>query len=132
MSQYYYSPDPAMRAAVFQEIYRVFAKESPILGQIYVSRVRDWHAEQVELRKQASPIAVRNLTNNIPDPAVQTLLDVARRNAPLFQRYFKLKAGWLGMEKLRRYDIYAPLAASDKEVAYRRRRPDGAGDLRQL
>ncbi len=118
MTQYYYSPDPAMRAAVFQEIYRVFAKESPILGQIYVSRVRDWHAEQVELRKQTSPISVRNLTNNIPDAAVQTLLDVARRNAPLFQRYFKLKAGWLGLEKLRRYDIYAPLATSDKKVPF--------------
>ncbi len=118
MSQFYYSPDPDVRAAAFQEIYRVFAKEAPILAQIYVSRVRDWHAEQVELRKQASPIAVRNLTNNIPDPAVQALLDVARRNAPLFQRYFKLKAGWLGMEKLRRYDVYAPLATSDKEVAY--------------
>ncbi len=118
MTQYYYSPNPDLRAAAFQEIYRVYGKETSILGQIYISRVRDWHAEQVELRKQASPISVRNLTNNIPDAAVQALLDVARDNAPLFQRYFKLKAGWLGMDKLRRYDIYAPLATSDKEVPF--------------
>lgn len=118
MTQFYYSPDPDLRAAAFQSIYAVYAKEAPILAQIYISRVRDWHAEQVKLRKQASPISVRNLTNNIPDAAVQALLDVARKNAPLFQRYFSLKAGWLGMDKLRRYDVYAPLATSDKEVAY--------------
>ena len=28
------------------------------------------------------------------------LLDVSRENAPIFQRYFRLKAGWLGMGKL--------------------------------
>jgi oligoendopeptidase F len=72
----------------------------------------------VGLRNYASPISVRNVSNDISDAAVDTLLDVCRQNAGLFQRYFKLKAGWLGMEKLRRYDIYAPLAESDREIAY--------------
>ena len=39
-------------------------------------------------------------------------------NAPVFQRYFRLKAKWIGMPKLRRYDIYAPLAKSEKQYAY--------------
>ena len=42
----------------------------------------------------------------------------AANNARLFQRYFELKAGWLGMDKLRRYDIYAPLTESDREIGY--------------
>ncbi len=79
---------------------------------------RDWHAEQVELRGHTSPITVRNVANDIPDDAVDTLLEVCRRNADVFQRYFRLKAGWLGVDKLRRYDIYAPLAESDREVEY--------------
>jgi oligoendopeptidase F len=49
---------------------------------------------------------------------VDTLLAVCRRNSGIFQRYFRLKAGWLGMPKLRRYDIYAPLAESDKKFDF--------------
>ncbi len=113
-----YSPNPDDRAAAYQELYRVYGDEANILAQIYINRVRDWHSENVELRKFDSPIAVRNLDNDIPAAAVDALLDTARKNAPLFQRYFRMKAGWLGMEKLRRYDIYAPLAQSDKTVDF--------------
>lgn len=113
-----YAPDPARRAAAYRELYRVYAKEANILAQIYSNRVRDWHNEQVTVRGYAAPITVRNVANDVPDAAVTALLEVCRHNAPLFQRYFTLKAKWLGMEKLRRYDIYAPLAASDRKVEY--------------
>ncbi len=118
LMSYVQGPDAALRAAAYQELYRVYAAEAPILAQVYTNRVRDWQSEQVELRGYASPIAVRNVANDIPDAAVDALLTVCRRNVGLFQRYFKLKAGWLGMEKLRRYDIYAPLGASDKRMDY--------------
>jgi oligoendopeptidase F len=45
-------------------------------------------------------------------------LSVCRKNANIFQRYFKMKAQWLGLDKLRRYDIYAPLTPSDKKFDY--------------
>jgi oligoendopeptidase F len=115
---YVYSPRPELREAAYKELYGVYEKEAPILAQIYANRVRDWYAEQVELRGYPSPIAVRNIANDIPDEAVDTLLEVARKNASLFQRFFKLKAKWLGVEKLRRYDIYAPLAESDETMEY--------------
>ncbi len=107
-----------LRAAAYQELYRVYGNESNVLAQIYANRVRDWYAEHVELRGYPSPIAVRNVANDIPDAAVDALLDVCRQNAGVFQRYFRLKAGWLGMEKLRRYDIYAPLQEDDREIPY--------------
>jgi oligoendopeptidase F len=113
-----FSPRADLRAAAYRELYRVYAQEANVLGQIYVSRVRDWYDEQVGLRGYSSPIAVRNLDNDIPDRAVEVLLDATRQNAPLFQRYFRLKAGWLGKERLRRYDLYAPLASSDRKIAY--------------
>ena len=112
--------DPDLRARVYQELYRVYGQDGPILGQIYQTLVRDWHSEKVELRSFASPIAARNLANDIPDRVVDTLLEVCQRNAPIFQRYFQLKARWLGMEKLRRYDIYAPVVKSDKAYSFDR------------
>ena len=104
--------DPQVRAAAYQELYRVYGQDGPILGQVYQTMVTDWHSEQIDLRHFPSPIAARNLANDIPDGVVETLLEVCRRNAPVFQRFFHLKARRLGMERLRRYDIYAPLAQS--------------------
>ena len=118
LMSYAFSPHGELRADAYHELYRVYAQDANILGQVYVSRVRDWYEEQVGLRGYGSPIAVRNLDNDIPDRAVEVLLEVARQNAPLFQRYFRLKAGWMGLDRLRRFDLYAPLATSDRKVAY--------------
>lgn len=111
-------PDPDLRATAYRELYRVFGDDGPILGQMYQTRVRDWRNENLTLRKFSNPMAVRNLTNDIPDKAVDTLLDVARKNTGIFQRYFKMKAKVLGMEKLRRYDIYAPVVKAEKEFEF--------------
>ena len=110
--------DPNTRAAVYQELYRVYGDDSLILGQIYQTMVRDWGNEQVSLRGFSSPISARNLANAVPDEVVETLLEVCRSNAGLFQRFFRLKARWLKMDRLRRYDIYAPLAQSEKTYEY--------------
>ncbi|MEM7587149.1 MAG: M3 family oligoendopeptidase [Acidobacteriota bacterium] len=118
MRSLFFSSDPAVRKATYQELFRVYEPDAQILAQIYANRVRDWHDEYVELRGMPSAIAVRNLRNDVPDQAVETLLDVVHRNAPVFQDYFKLKAKWLGIEPLRRYDLYAPLAASSQTISF--------------
>ncbi len=110
--------DPNLRAAAYQELYRVFGQDGPILGQIYQTLVRDWHNEQQEMRGFASPLSARNLTNDIPDSVVDTLLDVSQKNTQIFQRFFRLKARLMGMDKLRRYDIYAPVVASEKTYLF--------------
>jgi oligoendopeptidase F len=112
------SSDPDLRSAAYQELYRVYGNDGPILGQIYQTIVRDWRNEQVELRHYANPISARNLSNDIPDEVVDTLLAVCQRNAGLFQRFFQLKARLLGVPRLRRYDIYAPVAKSDKTYEF--------------
>ncbi|MEW5939164.1 MAG: M3 family oligoendopeptidase [Chloroflexota bacterium] len=118
LMNYAYSPDAKLRAAAYREQFRVFGNDGPILGQMYQTRVRDWHNEGVTLRKFKTPNSVRNLMNDIPDEAVDALLEVAKRNASVFQRFFKIKAKQLGVKKLRRYDIYAPLAASAKKYPF--------------
>ena len=109
-----YSTDPKVRAESYQSQFKVYAEDGPILGQIYQTILRDWHNENVNLRKFKSAIAPRNLNNDIPEEAVEALLGVARKNVGIFQRYFKMKAKYVGMKKIRRYDIYAPVAASKK------------------
>ncbi len=113
-----FSSEPERREGAYRELYRVYSQEANVLGQIYANVVGNWYDELVGLRGYPSPISVRNLDNDVPDRAVEVLLEVARENVGLFQRYFRMKAGWLGLERLRRYDLYAPLAASDRKVEY--------------
>ena len=115
---YIYQPNPQVRAEVYQEVYRVYQDQAPILGQMYQTLARDWYSEQVNLRKFKAPITARNLFNDIPDDVVTTMLHVCQENTGVFQRYFKVKAKWLGMPKLRRYDIYAPVAKSTKKYNF--------------
>ncbi len=115
-----YSPVASEREAAYRELYRVFGAEATVLGEIYAHRVRDWSNENMALRGYASPIAVRNVDNDVPDAAVDALLEVARENADVFRRYFRLKAKWLdpASTRLRRYDLYAPAATSRREVPW--------------
>ena len=110
--------DADLRERAYQELYRVYGNDGPILGQMYQTRVRDWRNELINLRGYETPISARNLHNDIPDTVIDTLLDVCQKNAGVFQRFFDLKAQLLGVKKLSRYDIYAPVTHSNKEYAF--------------
>ncbi len=112
------SADPDLRARAYQELYRVYGEDAPILGQIYQNIARDWKNENVNMRKYKSPISVRNTVNDLPDEVIETLMEVSRKNIGIFHRFFRLKAQKIGMEKLRRYDVYAPVSESDKRFSY--------------
>ncbi|HEY43333.1 MAG TPA: M3 family oligoendopeptidase [Anaerolineae bacterium] len=118
LAVYVFNPDPDLRAAAYKELFRVYDEDVTVLGQIYQYLLRDWHSENLGLRGYTSPIAVRNLSNDVPDDVIDSLLEVCRTNAPLFQRYFQLKARWLGIDQLRRYDIYATVVKTEKIYDY--------------
>ncbi len=118
LMSYVSSPDPEVRAAAYQELFRGFGERADVLAEIYASRVRDWAEEQVKMRGFSSPISVRNLANDVPDGVVDTLLGVIRQNAAVFQRFFRVKARAIGVDRLRRYDLYAPLSESEKTYPF--------------
>jgi oligoendopeptidase F len=119
LAAYVRHPSPQVREAAYREQYRPYRAEAAVLGQIYVNRVRDWAGENLSLRSFGTPIDVRNLANDIPGEAVATLLDVCQAEAPVFQRYFTRKAGWLGSERLKRFDLYAPVSGkSERRIPF--------------
>ena len=111
------SPDSNTREAAYKSLFEVYKKNSGVLGEIYQNVVLQWRDEAVSMRGYESPISVRNIANNLDDSTVEALLAVCRKNAPVFQDYFREKAKILGMKKLRRYDLYAPIStkASDSK-----------------
>ncbi len=115
---YVRNPDADLRERAYKELYRVYAEDGMILTQVYKHLVQDWHEEQIKLRNYSTPIATRNLRNDIPNEVTETLLQVCRINAPVFQRWFQIKADLLQINKLRRYDIYAPLTSAEQKYPY--------------
>ena len=67
MMVYVRDPDPELRKAAYQELYRVYGQDGPMLGR----STRPWCATGATSRStcatSASPIAARNLVNDIPD-----------------------------------------------------------------
>ncbi|MGC1930969.1 MAG: M3 family oligoendopeptidase [Candidatus Nitrosopolaris sp.] len=98
------------REAAYYSLLQVYKKNSGVLGEIYQNRVIEWRDEYMTMRGFRSPISVRNIYNNLDDTTVETLLVVCRRNSVVFQDYFKQKAKMLGVKKLQRYHLYAPLS----------------------
>lgn len=112
------SPDPATRETAYRTLLAKYAESGGVLGEVYRTIARDWRNENVKMRGYPSAISPRNLENDVPDAAVETLLKVCRTNAKIFQDFFRMKARMLGMKKMSRYHLYAPLAKKEKRVAY--------------
>ena len=115
---YVRSPKAAVRQTAYQELYRVFSVQRDVLGEMYKTLVNDWKSENVGLRRFSSPMAARNLGNDVPDAAVDVLLSVCAENAGLFQEYFKLKARICGITSMNRYHLYAPHRTEVKKYRY--------------
>ncbi len=115
---YLRSPRASVRERAYRELYRVFSGQHDLLGEIYKTLVSDWKSENLQLRRFSSPIATRNLGNDIPDQAVDALLVVCEKNAEVFQQYFRLKARICGIKPMSRYHIYAPHKTEQKRYRY--------------
>lgn len=118
VTRLYASPDPNVRKAAYSALLRKYEENGGVLGEVYRTIVRDWRNENIKLRSYRSAIAPRNLENDVPDEAVSTLLRVCSKNAVVFQDFFRLKAKLLGLKKMRRYDLYAPLRRKERRVEY--------------
>ncbi|MEX2614364.1 MAG: M3 family oligoendopeptidase, partial [Gaiellaceae bacterium] len=70
------------------------------------------------LRGYQTWISQRNLRNDTTDEAVQALVDAAVSRYDVPQRYYRLKAKLLGLDRLAFYDRFAPIAEDPTKVSW--------------
>ncbi len=112
------SDNASLRKAAYEELYRVYGDDGNILGQIYQNICRAWDQENLGIRGYKSPIAARNLGNDIPDDVVDLLLETCRKNKDVFIDYFKLKKELLGLDEFHRRDLYAPMKTDTTKISF--------------
>ena len=70
------------------------------------------------LRGYKTWISQRNLRNDTTDEAVQALVDAAVSRYDVPQRYYRLKAKLLGLDRLAFYDRFAPIGEDPTKVSW--------------
>lgn len=118
LSSYAYSMNANEREAAFRARFEQYEAHIDKFFVAYQAIVKDWGYE-AKLRGFKSPIGVRNMANHIDDEVIEILMDVCTKNTKVFQDYFIFKAKELGMPKLTRYDLYAPLGEVSKKISYK-------------
>lgn len=72
------------------------------------------------MRHYPRPESYRNVSNMVEDTVVDALVSAVVEDFPrLSHRYYRLKAGWLGLEKLEHWDRNAPLPGmKDRDIPW--------------
>ncbi|MGD2107402.1 MAG: M3 family oligoendopeptidase [Nitrosopumilaceae archaeon] len=112
------STNAKTRENAYKVLLNKYSENKGVIGEIYQNIVLNWRHEGVDIRGYKSPISMRNIGNDVDDKTIESLLQVCRKNSPVFQKFFMQKAKMLKMRKLRRYDLYAPASSKIKEKKY--------------
>jgi oligoendopeptidase F len=84
---------------------------------IYNTLVYDKSVED-RLRSYPHWLAYRNLENEASDESVAALIDAVRRRYYVPQRWYRLKAKLLGLDRLADYDRVAPVGGEDTSFSF--------------
>lgn len=112
-----YEPQREVRRAAAKGLTEGLERNAPLFTFIFNQIVAD-HASDDRLRRFPDPMASRNLSNEIDPAAVDALLAACESDYGLVARYYRLKKGQLGLDRLYDYDRYAPMTARSEPISF--------------
>ncbi|MGO4854275.1 M3 family oligoendopeptidase [Phaeovulum sp. W22_SRMD_FR3] len=105
--------DRAKREAGAHALAEVFGKNIKLFARVHNTLAKEKEVED-RWRKMPSPQYGRHLSNHVEPEVVEALRNAVVAAYPkLSHRYYRLKAKWLGLEKLQVWDRNAPLPAEN-------------------
>lgn len=102
------NPDRHLRRRALEALYDGLEPHSDTLAHCYDTLVGDRLAMD-KLRGYAGPMDPTHLRNELPGEVVEGMLDAVERHYGIAHRWFRVKAGILGIERLELHDQYAPI-----------------------
>ncbi|MHA1926792.1 MAG: M3 family metallopeptidase, partial [Candidatus Thorarchaeota archaeon] len=104
----YQSPDRDLRKRAQQVVYETLSKDALLWSSSMLSVFKDHH-QMTKLRKWPTPMTQSLIANDVDDETIDALMTTIENNVGVLQKYLRLKAKVMGFEKLRNWDITAPL-----------------------
>jgi oligoendopeptidase F len=105
--------DSAVRRAAAKALGASLQARESVFALIINTLAKDKEIDD-RWRRYPHPVAYRNLANRLEDAVVDALVEAVRgAYAELGHRYYRLKAGWFGRDRLDYWDRNAPLPGGD-------------------
>lgn len=102
------NPDRDLRRRALEALYDGLEPHTDTLAHVYDTLVGDRLAMD-RLRGYAGPMEPTHLRNELPASVVEGMLDAVERHYGIAHRWFRVKAGILGIDRLELHDQYAPI-----------------------
>ena len=109
----YQSPYRDLRKRANRVVYEGLGKDE-IVWASAIRAVCEDHAQMCELRKYQTPMTQSLIANDVDQQIIESLMNTIMKSVGLYQRYLKLKAKLMGLDKLANYDVVAPLTNAPK------------------
>ena len=105
--------DATTRLKAGKEMNRVLHENGHLMTFIYNMVMKDKAIEDNK-RGFKTPVSERNLSEDVSDESVEVLAQTVKKHyKDIAHRFYKLKAKWLGVEKINYWDRNAPLPFSN-------------------
>ena len=111
------SPDRELRAKVQQAVTEALQPTLRTRAFVFNTLMAD-KATDDRLRRYPTWISSRNLSNEASDESVQALVEAVRGAYDIPQRWYRLKARLLGIDRLKDYDRMASVATADESFEW--------------
>ena len=112
------SQDRVLRENAFRSFYAGFKGHINTFAATYSGNVKAAVAEAAA-RHYGSSREMSMSQDNIPAPVYDNLIEAVHRHMPTMHRYAALRKRILGLDELRYYDLYTPLAQGvDRRYSY--------------
>lgn len=113
------NPDRDIRRRAAESMNSVYLvhQNQITLGNLYTGIVKNW-SSSMELRGYKTVMSKRNISEQVPDNVVDTLMSEVQKFYPLYQRFLRAKQKHLGLDTLYGYDVHAPIFKIEKKIPY--------------
>ncbi len=113
------NPDRDIRRKASESMQSVYLvhQNQITLGNLYTGIVKNW-SSSMELRGYKTVMSKRNISEQVPDEVVDTLMSEVQKYYPLYQRFLSAKQKHLGLSELYGYDVHAPIFKIEKKIPY--------------
>ena len=112
-----YSPDRGERRNAAESVTRALEPGLRTRTFIFNTILLDKSIDD-RLRAYSTWLSSRNLRNETTDEAVQALVDATTSRYDVVQRYYRLKAKMLGLDRVAYYDRFAPISEDTTKVSW--------------